>query len=124
MLCTTCHQTTQGRTDRINTTTSFVYNHHESAQDLEFAANSGCHLCTIIWSLLSAEDRSSVLGYWPDDGPRQRNDFVQISTISSEDLLTVSFPLQASNDVQAPEKRLFKNLKLFPAGGASCGSEF
>lgn len=115
-----CHRTLQGKTERINSTDSFAYIHHESAFDLQAAAENGCHLCTMFWSLLSAEERSRVLNYTPDRS-RPRNDHVQITTINSEDLLKVTFPLRATEVVHESEDVLSKSLKLFPYHGTCSG---
>jgi hypothetical protein len=63
MLCAICQLAFQGRTKRTYSTSSFTYNHHQSALDVQAAANQDCHFWTFILSQLSADEISRVLNY-------------------------------------------------------------
>jgi hypothetical protein len=109
----------QGRTKRTYYTSSFTYNYHRSALDVQAAANQGCHFCTLILSLLSADEISRVLNYNPDleDGSTLEDVHVQVTTDSSEDSLKVNFPLTLQGRTYESEEFCIKHVKLIPASG-------
>lgn len=100
MLCQTCQETLQGRRERGRWAEPkpFSYNHHRSADDVRLAAHQGCHFCTVLWGLLSADEISSVMG---DNFQSQSQDYVQIyasrteSTHNEDEAIDihVAFPL-------------------------------
>lgn len=121
MLCNICRLTFQGRRERTYLTAPFSYNHHQSALDVQAAANQGCHFCTLLWSLLSVDQRSKVLDYSPDlnEDSRRENDHVQITSINAEDSLRVAFPLSPHSREYETEEFCVKFVKLFLANGMS-----
>lgn len=124
MLCEICQLTFQGRTERTYSTAPFAYDHHQSASDVLAAAKEGCHFCTLLWSLLTADECSRVLAYNPDigDDPQRRIYQVQITSISSESLLQVSFPLSLQGRTYESENFCVKFLGLVPVLVSMLGS--
>lgn len=120
MLCNICQLTFQGRTERTSSVAPFAYIHHKSAQDVLAAANQGCHFCTLLWSLLTDDERSNVLGYHsdPDNHPRRKIGHVQINSISSDASLRVSFPLNTQEAEYGSDEFCVKFVKVFTADGA------
>lgn len=110
MLCETCQLTFQGRNFHD---ASFGYNHHQSASSVQASANQGCHLCLLLWSLLTADEISRVLTYRPGE-IAGANEHVQITSIPSENALQVSFPLGVQGRTYESQKFCVKFLRLLP----------
>lgn len=85
MLCQICQLTFSGQRERPKETglSPTPYNHHQSTYDVRAAASQGCHLCTILWTLLSTEERSKTIGYGrnPANVSRLETDYVQMTIV-------------------------------------------
>lgn len=127
MLCQICQLTFRGQRERPKETklSPIPYNHHQSTYDVRAAASQGCHFCTILWTLLSTEERSTTIGYGqnPANLPRLETDYVQIVPTNFPDngtrSLEIAFPLEFP-DWAGRERFCNKSLELFPADGMWC----
>ena len=69
MLCAACKSVFQGRDAPwyyLKERESFVpaYQHHPSPARLSRAANSGCHICLILWKKLTSDERAALNNTW------------------------------------------------------------
>lgn len=127
MLCQICQLTFRGQRERPKETgiSPVPYNHHQSTYDVRAAASQGCHLCTILWTLLSSEERSTTIGY--DQNPanlsRLETDYVQMTVVPTNipdtgtRSLQVAFPLEFPIGTGWAGRFCNKFLGLFPADG-------
>lgn len=130
MLCQICQLTFRGQRERPKETqlSPIPYNHHQSTYDVRAAAGQGCHLCTILWTLLSTEERSTTIGYGqnPANIPRLETDYVQMTVVpttfpdSGTRSIEIAFPLEFPLGTGWAGRFLNKFLGLFPADGMWC----
>ena len=130
MLCQICQLTFRGRRERPKETnlSPIPYNHHQSTYDVRAAASQGCHLCTILCTLLSTEERSTTISYGqnPANLPRLETDHVQMRVIptslpdTGKRSLEIAFPLEFPIGTDWDGRFCTKYLGLFPADGMWC----
>lgn len=124
--------TSRGQRERHKTTESPpfpAYNHHQSSLGIKVAASQGCHLCTILWALLSVEERSNTIGHGqnPIDQSGLQRDHVQIKIVPTtladdgRSSLQIAYPLESPIDNTWSGRFCVKFLELISADGAYNG---
>ena len=119
MLCDVCQRVFQGRAERTCSVDPFSYKHHQTALDVQAAANQGCHFCTLILSLLSNDEIARVLNYKSNLGEDSEPAVgpVEVTSTSPEGSLQVAFPLSIQSRTYESEDFCVKFVKLVPACG-------
>ena len=133
MQCQMCQQSLRGESEHgsFSKQGQLSYRHYASSIDICTASREGCHLCSVLWNLLSPEDISRILGHHQDsrdDLKRTsiiKRDPVRIS-VSVRDVkpgdagdknLQIAFPLDFPTSDDRYGRFCVKEVGLVPAQG-------
>ncbi len=103
----------------------FSFDHHRTGRDVWIAAQKGCHLCSILWDLLTPNERTDVLQA-SDETNMIDDRHVQLSVLREMDVgeeytLQISYPLARPESASWVERFCDKLIGLLPAQGKLYG---